>query len=1345
MLKCTHFCKSYSLRFIIHEKLQVKHYLTSNAGYAFGINTFSIRHKSTKNNDTYEKEKKVNYNSSECETGSSINESFNIQSKSSDLQERHIDIQNKTDSIEDIDFSRFFEKYSIPSDHLQLNHEKSDIKIVPAGEILQNLHESYFKDSYVPDTKKQGLNQNKGTKDNGDQKNISFSSKKYCNYPNSNASKKKLNKYNKIKSENVSMPVLKKSSVKKIILPKNKNKKKYSDIIEVNKRDSEDDLSVIHAKNNHSKMSSLSAKEELTIKKGESSHLESNITQSSLYRQSPLNIQMLSKNLHSQIFGKLKKNKSQLQEESDDLSRSIEHLTKQGLWGKEPSLIPDVELKVPTLKSSNLDQHFKIIAEDQCGPYKELLHEIVSVDLPTLPQDWSYTPGWTRYNPDGTTTEVDFPDCQALVFDVEVCVLEGPQPTLAAAVSNKFWYSWCSLELIDPEKWCSSSDVKLNHLIPLETNIETGNCDNAPRVIVGHNVSYDRLRVREQYLLQGTHLRFVDTMSLHIAVSGLVQEQRALFLKNKTNNVNMKLPWMFVGCQNNLNDVYKFYCRKEEGLKKETRNVFVTGSLNDIRNDFQRLMTYCADDVKATHDVLVKLLPMFFKRFPHPVTFSGMLEMGSTILPVTDNWTKYIKASESDYHQLEQSLNEELVTQAQKALSYLDDKEYENDLWLWCLDWNLPSKRVKILKDYPNWYRKLCARTGQREGTPEPENMSTSLQIVPRLLNLTWDGYPLHYVREHGWGYLKPVYSSLEKIPNYKQNDPELSKSSSEEKLPVFPIKTLYDMCCSLDPDSYKTETNEKDVLSDDEEWEQLLFSNNDNDAEIFKKSKKSIKSRKSSEQGVNIGIPGVTFFPLPHKNGPGNRVGNPLAKDFLGKIENKTLSSHIGNIAELVLKTTKTLSYWRNNRDRILSQNVVWSEPSTLPNFVMTNKDFNSDKQYGVILPQVVSAGTITRRAVERTWMTASNAYEDRIGSELKAMVEAPAGYSFVGADVDSQELWIAAVLGDAYFAGQHGATALGWMTLQGKKSDGTDMHSRTAQTAGISRDNAKVINYGRIYGAGLKFMERLLKQFNPNLSDDDIKQRAIELFATTKGQKGWLLNSRGEHLAHEIGYEYTGLPLQRKEINSIVRNARKINEDASFYEIVEGMPLWVGGSESHMFNCLEAIARSEEPKTPVLGARITRALEPDVVDDQFMTSRVNWVVQSSAVDYLHLMLVSMNWLFKEYNITGRFCISIHDEVRYLVKYEDRYRAALALQITNLLTRSLFALKLGIHDLPQSVAFFSGVDIDQVLRKEPHLDCKTPSNPSGLNEGYGIPPGETLDIGKIIEITQGNLNSYES
>ena len=53
---------------------------------------------------------------------------------------------------------------------------------------------------------------------------------------------------------------------------------------------------------------------------------------------------------------------------------------------------------------------------------------------------------------------------------------------------------------------------------------------------------------------------------------------------------------------------------------------------------------------------------------------------------------------------------------------------------------------------------------------------------------------------------------------------------------------------------------------------------------------------------------------------------------------------------------------------------------------------------------------------------MTSLFPQPDRVGSELKAMVQAPPGYVLVGADVDSQELWIAAVLGDAHFAGMHG-----------------------------------------------------------------------------------------------------------------------------------------------------------------------------------------------------------------------------------------------------------------------------------------------------------------------------------
>lgn len=54
-----------------------------------------------------------------------------------------------------------------------------------------------------------------------------------------------------------------------------------------------------------------------------------------------------------------------------------------------------------------------------------------------------------------------------------------------------------------------------------------------------------------------------------------------------------------------------------------------------------------------------------------------------------------------------------------------------------------------------------------------------------------------------------------------------------------------------------------------------------------------------------------------------------------------------------------------------------------------------------------------------------------------------------------------------------------------------------------------------------------------------------------------------------------------------------------------------------------------------------------------------------------------------------------------------------------------MFAYKLGLQDLPQSVAFFSAVDIDQCLRKEVTMNCATPSNPTGMEKKYGIPQGE--------------------
>lgn len=40
------------------------------------------------------------------------------------------------------------------------------------------------------------------------------------------------------------------------------------------------------------------------------------------------------------------------------------------------------------------------------------------------------------------------------------------------------------------------------------------------------------------------------------------------------------------------------------------------------------------------------------------------------------------------------------------------------------------------------------------------------MRCVPKLMRLTWDGYPLHYDAKHGWGYLVPNIIELDLVEN---------------------------------------------------------------------------------------------------------------------------------------------------------------------------------------------------------------------------------------------------------------------------------------------------------------------------------------------------------------------------------------------------------------------------------------------------------------------------------------------------------------------------------------------------------------------------------------------------
>lgn len=983
-------------------------------------------------------------------------------------------------------------------------------------------------------------------------------------------------------------------------------------------------------------------------------------------RVNQLGIQYLSESLHAKVFPQ--ENCQNYQKPKFPLLIDIakDHLKHNDLLGKKTSITTPIHIdNFPGIVGKSMDQHFYNIGKHSSEPYLELAKDLLlgNKSLPPKPKNWLFQSGWVRYASGEPPQPVEYPLEDQLIFDVEVLYKRSKFPVLATCASPQAWYGWTSPILTgDSQDW--------DHLIKF-------NVLNQPKLLVGYNVSFDRASVYDEYNIKQSKGFYLDAMALHVAISGICSQQRPKWMKHKKtkqmlnvdedesdydNNVNDITtnddsafsmyaqqeisreiandlnddPWLDKGSTNSLANVAEFHCNLK--LDKSDRDYFSSENPQDIIDNFNALMNYCSKDVEATFIVAQKLFPQFIEKCPHPVSFSALRHLGTLILPTSKKWDKYVETSEEIYQNNRKQVTINLRNRANDLIDFIvkNDESLKpnisSDPWLRQLNWTIKEKRYKKNGDpvanqaFLTGYPQWYRELFKPVPGKKGEremNISVRTRITPLLLRLKWEGYPLLWTDSNGWCF---------KVP-----DDETVLNQMFGKNYIQPN------------------------LTEDEHIELL--------------------------EELREGTRNYQLFKVPHPDGNSKRCTSILSKRYLQYFDKGILTSEF-NYAHDIINLNTAASYWMGNRQRIMDQFVVYNDPKHQKNqFFDTKKQGEANPDMGIILPKLCSMGTITRRATEKTWLTASNAKKNRIGSELKSLVEAPPGYVFVGADVDSEELWIASLVGDSMLK-LHGGTALGWMTLEGDKSEKTDLHSKTADILGISRNDAKVFNYGRIYGAGVKFAARLLRQCNPNISDKEAEETATKLYAKTKGFKS----------------------------------------SSNIFP----KPIYHGGSESIMFNALEAIAYQPQPRTPVLGCAITDALTASNLNkNSYITSRINWTIQSSGVDYLHLLIVSMDYLCELYQVeNARLSITVHDELRYIVRYEDRYKVALLLQISNLWTRAMFCEQLGIREVPQSCAFFSEVDIDHVLRKEVTLDCVTPSNP------IAIPPGESLDIHSLLANT---------
>lgn len=418
----------------------------------------------------------------------------------------------------------------------------------------------------------------------------------------------------------------------------------------------------------------------------------------------------------------------------------------------------------------------------------------------------------------------------------------------------------------------------------------------------------------------------------------------------------------------------------------------------------------------------------------------------------------------------------------------------------------------------------------------------------------------------------------------------------------------------------------------------------------------------------------------VPHPKGDKENCGSPLSKSYIAQLENGKLSSSNPKAVGF-LKVAKSIAYWTSARKRVLSYRAH-------PTLDLPGQS---------IEPMLYAHGTASRRCVEALWLTVSRAKPDIIGSELKSRVQAPEGFTLVGADFDAQEMKLAAAYADAYGSLVYGSSPMSYTQMLGDKSTKTDAHSLLATFLSIDRDIAKGLNFQMLYLSGIGGCATTIKTNRADLPEEvcgDIAKRALKLRRGTK------------RAIHKNAYIYTG------------------GTDSAAYNFMLALAD-TGSMPGHVSH----LRQPGVPRTPALKSAMSRAITQQVCGSDYLTSRANWGIQSSGVDLLHLFVVTLDWLFEYYQVRGRWIWSVHDENWALVTKEDAKLAGWCFQLAHLLAWAYFFRQLGYTDLPWAYQWFSGINVDSHLRKEVRESLVTPSNAANPEPGYMIDIGDYAGV----------------
>lgn len=412
---------------------------------------------------------------------------------------------------------------------------------------------------------------------------------------------------------------------------------------------------------------------------------------------------------------------------------------------------------------------------------------------------------------------------------------------------------------------------------------------------------------------------------------------------------------------------------------------------------------------------------------------------------------------------------------------------------------------------------------------------------------------------------------------------------------------------------------------------------------------------------------------PVPHPEDEDARVLSLFTKGFTAQLEDGVITT--ANPDDLpIVKRCASLVNWVSFRERAIALHT------------------EAPNGYPVALPQLNVTGTVTGRCADTVFQVMSNPKPARIGTEFKSLVEAPEGYVFVGADVSSQEMWIASLYGDSKL-GFVGSTPLAVTILIGNAATKTTVHDINAEAAQLERDPAKALGFGALYGQGLSGAIKYIRKHKPRSDVKEIETLAKAFQARFKGR---LSNLTGKWV------------------------------DGLASEAFNAMDELVGVTRTPLNGRLTTKYVNKTPKTPVLKVSLPRSLQ--VCRNDYATTCGNWTIQASGVDFRDILVVMQRYFFDKLGVEGRLVLTIHDEIRTMVREDQAMLACYALQLAHLIVRVAFTERFGLNMVPTNVAWFDGIEVDRYLRKKVSDPCLTPSQNVPLQPGYTVIPKQLAE-----------------